>query len=66
MSFVDRYLDDLEHRYPEATNAVEYEQTVFVRILGERARGGPSRTPREVPTDDTATRADRGPSPPAV
>jgi hypothetical protein len=34
MVFLERYLDDLERRYPGSTNAAEYERKVITRMLG--------------------------------
>ena len=66
MNFLDRYLDDLERRYPGATNAVDYERAVLVRILGDLARADPRgahcETPRVDAVADTAARPDQGPA----
>jgi hypothetical protein len=60
IGFLDRYLDDLEHRYPGATNAVEYERLVFTQMLSDMARGDLRATRRETPpaglTDDNPPR----------
>jgi hypothetical protein len=65
MSFLDRYLDDLEGRYPGSTNAVEYERTVLIQMLGELALGDSGATrcgPHpEDSIDDLAPRSSRGP-----
>jgi hypothetical protein len=45
MAFLDRYLDDLERRYPGSTNAAEYERMAITRMLGNLARGGPGSGP---------------------
>jgi hypothetical protein len=61
MSFLDRYLDDLERRYPGATNAVEYERAVLIQMLGDLARGDAGATrcadPPEESNDHTAARS---------
>lgn len=45
IAFLDRYLDDLERRYPGTTNAAEYEWRAITHMLGNLARGGPGSGP---------------------
>lgn len=41
MIFLDRYLDDLERRYPGSTNAAKCKRVAITRMLGDLARDGP-------------------------